>query len=166
MRRALAAVALLLLIAAKKNDSEGLRVYGINGNSMDPTIRAKERVLVDELAYMLEPPHRGHVVAYRAPNDSSISTIKRVVGLPGETVELRKNKLFINGKEMAESYSHVDAQAPQDFGPVTLGRAEYFLLGDNRAQSYDSRAHGAVILGLIRGRVLRVAGEGGVRLVQ
>ena len=116
--------------------------------------------------YLLEPPQRGHVVAYRAPNDASISTIKRVVGLPGETVELRKNKLFINGKEMTEFYPHVDATAPQDFGPVTLGRAEYFLLGDNRGQSYDSREHGAVILGLIRGRVLRVAGEGGVRLVQ
>jgi signal peptidase I len=166
MRRALAAVALLLLVAAKKNDTEGLRVYGINGNSMDPTIHAKERVLVDELAYMLQPPHRGDVVAYRAPNDASVSTIKRVVGLPGETVEIRKNKVFINGNEMAEVYPHVEAPAPQDFGPLTLGRAEYFLLGDNRGQSYDSRAHGAVILGLIRGRVLRVAGEGGVRLVK
>jgi signal peptidase I len=169
MRRALAAAALLLLVAAK-NNSDGLRIYGFNGDSMEPTIHTKERVLVDELAYMVQRPQRGHVVAYRSPTDTAISTIKRIVGMPGETVELRKGKLFINGQEQPESYAHADASAADkssgDFGPLKLGPAEYFLLGDNRNHSYDSRAQGAVMLGFIHGRVLRAASPDGVRDVR
>ena len=169
MRRALAAAALLLLVAAK-NNSDGLRIYGITGDSMEPTIHSKERVLVDELAYMVQRPQRGHVVAYRSPGEAGVNTIKRIVGLPGETVELRKNKLFINGQEMGEFYLHADANAAEkptgDFGPLKLGPAEYFLLGDNRNHSYDSREQGAVMLGFIHGRVLRAAGPAGVRDVR
>lgn len=168
MKRALLAVALLLLVFAKKNENtDGLRVYGINGDSMEPTIHAKERILVNEQAYTLQPPQRGDVVAYRAPDKPEVVTIKRVVGMPFETLELRKNKLFINGKEIGDLGAHWDAnQPPQDFGPVTLKAAEYFLLGDNRNHSYDSREHGAVLLGFIRGHVLRAAGDAGVRNVQ
>jgi len=168
MKRALAAVALLLLVFAKKNTgNDGLRVYGINGDSMEPTIHAKEHILVDELAYTIHAPQRGDVVAYRAPDKPDIVTVKRVVGLPFETVELRKNKLFINGKEIGDLGAQWDAsKPPTDFGPVTLKAAEYFLLGDNRNHSYDSREHGPVLLGFIRGHVLKVAGEGGVRVLQ
>ena len=168
MRRALLAAALLLLVFAKKTErTDGLRVYGINGDSMEPTIHAKERILVDEQAYTLEHPQRGDVVAYRAPDQTNVVTIKRVVGRPGEIVELRKNKLFINGKEQVEAYAQLDdKKPPEDFGPVTLKPAEYFLLGDNRGHSYDSREHGAVLLGFIRGHVLRASGESGVRAVR
>lgn len=168
MKRLLLAAALLLLVFAKKNErTDGLRVYGINGDSMEPTIHAKERILVDEQAYTLQPPQRGDVVAYRAPDKPDVVTIKRVVGLPFETVELRKNKLFINGKEVGDLGAHFDAaKPPEDFGPVTLKAAEYFLLGDNRSHSYDSREHGPVLLGFIRGHVLRAAGDNGVRAVQ
>ena len=90
--------------------------------------------------------------------------------MPGETVELRKGKLFINGQEMAESWVHSDANAAvkpaDDFGPLKLGPAEYFLLSDNRAHSFDSREQGAVMLGFIHGRVLRAAGPAGVRDVR
>ncbi|HEY2091698.1 MAG TPA: signal peptidase I [Thermoanaerobaculia bacterium] len=168
MKRALVAAALLLLVFAKKNDrTDGLRVYGINGDSMEPTIHAKERILVDEQAYTLQPPQRGDVVAYRAPDQTNVVTIKRVVGLPFETLELRKNKLFINGKEIGDLGAHYDTTKPaEDFGPVTLKAAEYFLLGDNRGHSYDSRQHGPVLLGFIRGHVLRAAGDKGVREVR
>ena len=168
MKRALAAAALLLLVFAKKNDNnDGLRVYGINGDSMEPTIHAKERILVDELAYTVHPPQRGHVVAYRAPDKPDVVTIKRVVGLPFETIEFRKNQLFINGAERGDLGAHYDPnKPPENVGPVTLKAAEYFLLGDNRSHSYDSREHGPVLLGFIRGRVLKVAGDGGVRVIQ
>jgi signal peptidase I len=168
MKRALLAAALLLLVFAKKNENtDGLRIYGLNGDSMEPTIHAKERILVDEQAYTVRPPQRGDVVAYRAPDKPDVVTVKRVVGLPFETLELRKNKLFINGKEIGDLGAHFDAsKPPEDFGPVTLKGAEYFLLGDNRGHSYDSREHGPVLLGFIRGQVLRVAGEGGVRPVK
>lgn len=168
MKRALAAAALLFLVFAKKHEStDGLRVYAINGDSMEPTIHAKERILVDEQAYTVQPPQRGDIVAYRAPDKPDVVTIKRVEGLPFETVELRKNKLFINGKEIGDRGLHVDAnKPPEDFGPVTLKAAEYFLLGDNRGHSYDSREHGPVLLGFIRGHVLKASGDGGVRVVQ
>ena len=168
MKRALLAAALLLLIFAKKNErTDGLRVYGINGDSMEPTIHAKERILVDELAYTVQPPQRQDVVAYRAPDKPDVVTVKRVVALPFETVELRKNKLFINGKEVGDPGAHYDAtKPPEDFGPVTLKAAEYFLLGDNRSHSYDSREHGPVLLGFIRGHVLKAAGDSGVRVLQ
>jgi signal peptidase I len=167
MKRVLLAAALLLLVFAKKNGrTDGLRVYGINGDSMEPTIHAKERILVDELAYTIQPPQRQDVVAYRDPDKPDVVTVKRVVGLPFETVELRKNKLFIDGKEVGDPGAHFDAtKPPEDFGPVTLKAAEYFLLGDNRAHSYDSREHGPVLLGFIRGHVLRAAGDNGVRAV-
>lgn len=168
MKRAFAAAALLLLVFAKKAPStEGLRVYGINGESMEPTIHSKERILVDEEAYTVRPPQRGDVVAYRAPDKPDVVTVKRVVGLPFETVELRKNKLFVNGKEIGDLGAQWDAaKPPTDFGPVTLKAAEYFLLGDNRGHSYDSREHGPVLLGFIRGKVLKVAGDSGVRVLQ
>lgn len=168
MKRAFAAAALLLLVFAKKHDStEGLRVYGLNGDSMEPAIHSKERILVNEEAYMIQPPQRGDVVAYRAPDKPDVITVKRVVGLPFETVELRQNKLIINGKEIGDLGAHWDAtKPPTDFGPVTLKAAEYFLLGDNRAHSYDSREHGPVLLGFIRGKVLKVAGDSGVRVLQ
>ena len=168
MKRALLAAALLLLVFAKKNEStEGLRVYGINGDSMEPTIHAKERILVDEQAYTVRAPQRGEVVAYRAPDKPDVVTVKRVVGLPFETLEFRKNKLVINGKEIGDLAAHYDpTKPPEDFGPVTLKAAEYFLLGDNRGHSYDSRQHGPVLLGFIRGRVLKAAGDKGVRAIQ
>ncbi|HEY2322578.1 MAG TPA: signal peptidase I [Thermoanaerobaculia bacterium] len=168
MKRALLAVALLLLVFAKKNEStEGLRVYGINGDSMEPAIHAKERILVDEEAYMLRGPQRGEVVAYRAPDKPDVVTVKRVVGLPFEVIEFRKNKLFVNGKEIGDLGAHYDPdRPPEDFGPVTLKAAEYFLMGDNRSHSYDSRQHGPVLLGFIRGHVLKVAGDGGVRVLR
>ena len=171
MRRALAVAALLLLVgAAKKTNNDGLRIYNFNGDAMEPTIHTKERVLVDELAYMVQRPQRGHVVAYRSPTDTAISTIKRIVGLPGETVELRKGKLFINGQEMAETWAHTDANAApkpsDDYGPLKLGPAEYFLLSDNRNRPYDLRGQGAVMLGYIHGRVIRASGQGGVRDVR
>ena len=167
MRRVLLAAALLLLVFAKKNESsDGLRVYGINGDSMEPTIHAKERILVNELAYTLDHPLRGDIVAYRAPDQTNVVTIKRVVGMPGEVVEIRKNKVFINGTELVEAYAHFDDKKPEDFGPLTLKPAEYFLLGDNRGHSYDSREHGAVLLGFIRGHVLKAAGDAGVRVIK
>lgn len=168
MKRALLAAALLLLVFAKKNErTDGLRVYGINGDSMEPTIHAKERVLVDELAYTVRAPQRGDIVAYRAPDKPDVVTIKRVVGLPFEKVEIRKNKLVINGAEIGDIGAHFDeTRPPQDFGPVTLKVAEYFLLGDNRGHSYDSREHGPVLLGFIRGHVLKAAGDNGVRVLK
>jgi signal peptidase I len=88
--------------------------------------------------------------------------LKRVVGLPGETIELRSNKLIRDGQPIAENYPATDAPVA-DFGPVVLGEGQYFVLGDNRARSKDSRYIGPIshdqLRGLVRLRWLAIDGE-------
>lgn len=121
----------------------------VSGASMSPTFETGQYLIVDQLTYRLEQPKRGEVVIFRFPEDPSKFFIKRLIGLPGETVEIKGHEVFIRdaktGKviELDEPYLH-DFNARDDFLTVTLEPDEYFVMGDNRGASSDSRIWGAL----------------------
>lgn len=117
------------------------------GTSMEPNFSGGEYLIVDELSYHLRDPHRGDVVIFRPPPDQKIYYIKRVIGLPNESIEIRSNKIIIKndanpeGFELDESY--IKYQGAKNL-IKKLGPDEYFVMGDNRPVSFDSRSWGAV----------------------
>ena len=109
--------------------------------SMDPTLNAGDVLLVDRMAYRFSTPKRGDIMVYKTGDDKKASThIKRIIGLPGETVQISDGKILIDGKEYQEA-----GQFPEITNPglasttVTLESGQYFVLGDNRNNSEDSR---------------------------
>lgn len=128
----------------------------VSGSSMDPTFASGQYLIVDELSYrILGKPQRGDVIILRYPNDPSKFFIKRVIGMPNDTLEIAqgtvtiKNNAHPDGFPIAEPYV---AFPKQDSMTKTLGAGEYFVMGDNRAASSDSRAWGTVPEKLIVGK--------------
>lgn len=98
---------------------------------------------------------RGDVICFHYPRDPSRSFVKRVVGLPGETIEVRDQEVLINGAPLSEPYVSPEYnQLPTHFGPAVVPEGSVFVLGDNRDHSNDSRAWGSVPLSLVYGKVL------------
>lgn len=118
----------------------GQRVSTI-GDSMNPVLENGDVVLVNRIVYNATSPKRGDIIAFKPKgNENAHYYIKRIVGLPGETVEIIENSVYINGKKIEEDYKTTDID---DVGiaseKITLGGDEYFVLGDNRENSEDSR---------------------------
>lgn len=131
----------------------------VRGASMEPTYEDSEYLIVDELSYYFRPPERGEVIVFRYPHDPSQFFIKRIVGLPGETIEIRDgvvriiNDTYPNGFILDESYLPSSRRTYIDTN-TTLGTDEYFVMGDNRSASSDSRIWGALADRFIVGRAL------------
>lgn len=125
--------------------------FYVEGASMEPNFYDKEYLIIDELSYRFHDPIRGEVVVFRNPDNNKQYYIKRIIGLPGETVEIINGKVSINGQELNEAY--IDNLSGQSFSQLTLGQDEYFVLGDNRPVSRDSRVFQALPKKLIIGRV-------------
>ncbi|MGE5507092.1 MAG: signal peptidase I [Chitinophagales bacterium] len=111
--------------------------FVVDGTSMEPSLHAGERVVVSKLAYRTAAPRRGDVVVFRFPADRRMRFIKRVIGLPGESVAIRDGKVLVNGHPLVEPYL-VD-ETLGDFPPEKVPAGHYFVLGDNRPNSRDSR---------------------------
>ncbi len=134
--------------------------FVVNGDSMRPNFSPGHYILVSRLAYWLNEPSRGDVVVLQHPYQQHRTYIKRIVGLPGEIVRIRGWSTFIDGQLLEEPYldqSSVvlldDKEEPHNtFDEWTLGDEEYFLLGDNRASSVDSRSFGPLKRGLLIGK--------------
>jgi signal peptidase I len=128
----------------------------VQGASMEPSLHNGQRLLVDKIVYRIRPPQRGEIVVFRYPADPRRRFIKRVMGLPGDQIEVRRHKLYINGVAVEESY--INGPTYGDFGPFIVPENTVFVLGDNRNNSDDSRFSdvGAVPLELIVGRALFV----------
>lgn len=129
----------------------------VSGSSMDPTFATGQYLIVDELSYHLGDPARGDVIILRYPNDTKKFFIKRVIGLPNETLEIRDGAVTIKNKERPEGFAMNEPYikyTKNDTMTKTLGEGEYFVMGDNRAASSDSRYWGTVPRGLIVGRAL------------
>ena len=124
----------------------------ITGSSMERTLNGGDVVLVYDLAYALgNAPQRGDIVECTFPERSG-RYVKRLIGLPGDRIEIRENCVYINGEYLSESYV---SSVAEDYA-IQLGADDYFVLGDNRADSYDSRAAdmGTLKQENIHGRVL------------
>ena len=126
---------------------------------MEPTFDSGQYLIVDQISYRLTEPRRGEVIIFRFPKDPSKFYIKRIIGLPGETVKLEGKTITIidehnpEGLVLTEPYLESD-KTRNDFLTTTLGEGEYFVLGDNRRASSDSRIWGSLKKELIVGKAL------------
>lgn len=131
--------------------------FVVSGASMDPTFTTGQYLIVDELTYHFENPERGQVIIFRYPKDPQIYFIKRIIGLPGESVSIKKGIITIKNKDHPEGFILPEPYIAEenklnDSFETTLGSDEYFVMGDNRAQSSDSRMWGNLDKGFIIGR--------------
>jgi signal peptidase I len=128
----------------------------VSGASMDPTFETGEYLIVDQLSYRLSNPNRGEIVIFKYPKDESKYFIKRIIGLPGEKVEIDGtqvtvyNKQYPEGLKLNEPYI-IDRNEKEDHMVIELKDDQYFVMGDNRRQSSDSRAWGTLPRNLIIG---------------
>lgn len=134
--------------------------YLVDGRSMYPTFDTGEYLIVDKFSYRTKEPERNSVVVFKYPNNENKNFIKRIIGLPGETVIIKDNTVTIINSENPEGFeldeSYVVYKSPS-YSQINLGADEYFVMGDNRAGSFDSRSWGALSRDLILGKpILRL----------
>ncbi len=137
LRETLETLLLVLLVYLIINALTG-RFY-VRGSSMEPSLHNGQYLIVSKISYLFGEPRRGDIVVFVSPNGGKEDYIKRIVGLPGEHVEIRDGAVWINGYRLEEPYLH--SPIPYS-GSWTLGPDEYFVLGDNRANSSDSHSWG------------------------
>src|SRR5215510_3299200 len=153
-----------------------VQAFKIPSGSMIPTLLIGDHILVNKLSYgvripFLErylidytKPERGDVVVFIFPEDHSKDFIKRVIGVAGDSVEVRAKKIYINGKPVEDPHAHFAGYDPQaggagsgdDYGPKTVPENHIFVMGDNRDRSYDSRFWGYVNLNDVRGKAFLI----------
>lgn len=111
----------------------------VPSESMEETIMTGDRFFGNRLAYLFENPERYDIVVFKYPDDERQLFVKRVIGLPGETVEIKEGKVYINGSEKPLDDSFIPETPTGDYGPYVVPEGSYFMLGDNRNHSGDSR---------------------------
>ncbi|GHO74109.1 hypothetical protein KSD_18800 [Ktedonobacter sp. SOSP1-85] len=120
--------------------------FNIDGQSMEPNFHNQQFIFVDKWSYLFHPPRRGDVIVFAAPPEPDQDYIKRVVGLPGDVITIQGTTVFVNGKALSETYIDPHRQG-NPYAPIVnmvIPQGDYFVLGDNRAGSSDSRAWGCV----------------------
>jgi signal peptidase I len=124
------------------------RPYRVDGPSMQPGLYTNDLVMVNMLAYDFGNPQRGDVIVLHPPSDPGVSYVKRVIGVPGDRISITANAVIVNGHTLREPYiSPLDPSAPENTSvlpSITLGAKQYFVMGDNRQDSIDSRIFGSV----------------------
>ncbi|MBS4206541.1 signal peptidase I [Bacillus sp. FJAT-50079] len=118
--------------------------YTVKGASMEPTLHDRERIVVSKTSNWIGDVKRSDIVIIKGSSDNYV---KRVIGLPGDTLEMRNDQLYVNNKQVQESYLHEYKlianekymKLTEDFGPITVPKEHYFVMGDNRHRSMDSR---------------------------
>jgi signal peptidase I len=132
-----------------------LQPYRVEGTSMVPTLHDGERLFLNRIVYRLHPPKRGDVVVIPLP-DEGISIVKRIIGLPGDAVEIKNGSVWIDGTQLVEPY--LAGPTLGNFGPVQVPEGRVFVLGDNRQASRDSRysSVGFIEYARVKGKALLV----------
>ncbi|MCS7039304.1 MAG: signal peptidase I, partial [Caldilineales bacterium] len=137
----------------------------VEGYSMEPTLHGHQRLVIEKLSYRLHLPRRGDIVVIRVPGYGREMLIKRVIGLPGETIEVRGGQVLINGVPLAEPYLRTVTRG--DYPPTRIPDDAIFVMGDNRNNSNDSRAFGPIPLDAVVGKAwLRYWPPGDIGLVE
>lgn len=125
----------------------------VSGQSMEPNYHSSDYLIVDELSYRVNAPQRGDVVIFKYPKNPSYKYIKRIIGLPGETIEIKNAEVFITVNNVTvklDESSYLPAilagswTRMNNMAPITLGAGQYFVMGDNRNNSSDSRVWGVL----------------------
>jgi len=128
----------------------------VEGTSMMPELTNHQRIFINKFVYHFEPIQRGDIVVFWYPLDRTKSYIKRVVGLPGEWVALREGRVYIDGEPLKETYIPPEYLDHQSYPPVQVEPGHYFVLGDHRESSNDSRVWGTVDQKYIYGKAVFV----------
>ncbi len=130
---------------------QGIQNYRIESISMEPNFHEGQFVLVNKLAYKLGQPERGDVIVFHNPERPEEDFIKRVIGLPGDTIEFRDNQVFVNGLQLTEPYINAPTLG-EGSGPIVVEPDHLFVMGDNRPNSRDSRRFGRLPMDLVVGK--------------
>jgi signal peptidase I len=165
-------IIIISIILALIIRSFAIQAFHIPSGSMIPTFLEGDRVLVNKFSYGLRnpltnkvwiqvgQPERGDVVVFQYPNDPKTDFVKRVIGLPGEKLEIIASLIYINDVPIPDPFSIFrQTELPafyRNFGPITVPDNSYFMMGDNRDQSNDSRSWGCVSFDYLRGKALRI----------
>lgn len=115
-----------------------IEIVRVSGHSMEPTLIDNDRIVVNKLNYFFYKPSRGDIIILKASETENF--VKRVIALPGENIKIENYKIYINSKELKESY--LDQLTLDKFGPYTIPANSVFVMGDNRLYSLDSRFYG------------------------
>ena len=125
--------------------------FFIPSGSMEPTLQIHDHILVNKFSYRFWDLQRGDIVVFKYPLDPKRDFVKRLIGLPGETVQVKNNKVYVSGREIQENYLPAGWKS-YDYGPVVVPENSYFMMGDNRNNSDDSRVWGALPKDLVIGK--------------
>ncbi len=131
---------------------QAVQNYRVEGPSMEPTLHQGQFLLINKLAYRFGTPQRGDIIVFRYPHDPNRSFIKRLIGLPGDRLEIVDGEVRINGSPLVEPY--LEQQGRYSYPPTTIEAAQVFVLGDNRYNSSDSRRWGSLPLSHVTGKAL------------
>ena len=130
------------------------QAFRVQGTSMEPLLLDGERIVVNKFVYRFRAIERGDVVVFWYPKEPSVSFVKRVVGLPGDVVQIRSGELMVNGVAAPEAYLPSSYRDNDDLPPTEVKKGFYFVLGDHRRSSNDSRSWGEVPEKYIYGRAV------------
>jgi len=129
--------------------------FYIPSRSMEPTLLPGDRIIVSKFLYHFREPQRGDIIVFHYPRDPKRDFVKRVIGLEGETVALRDGKLYVDGRQVPETYLPHGLRFA-DFGPVRVPPGQLFVLGDNRNSSEDSRVWGFLPRDMVVGKAFLI----------
>ena len=139
-----------------------VQAFKIPSGSMLPTLQIGDHILVNKFIYDFAPIHRGDIIVFKFPQDESRDFIKRVIGLPGETLEIRGRQVLINEVALKEPYAvfsdgpFAQAMEREHLGPLVIPSGKFFMMGDNRDHSMDSRVWGVLDMHKIKGKAFVV----------
>ena len=126
----------------------------VEGGSMEPSLEDQERIFINKLVYRLEAIGRGDIIVFRYPRDPRKNFIKRVIAIPGDRIRITRGRVYINGQLIEEPYVPEQYQDSRSAAELTIPADSYFVMGDHRTMSNDSREFGPVARDLIYGKAV------------